>query len=351
MLGTARSVLHPKYGPRRRREKLFRERRRAARIPISLVILAVLILAFSLIGPIQQFPNINPQNVTVPAAAATHTPLPRPTGLHGGHIVFTCTRGSYNQICMIDADGTNLRQLTNTSTNSYYPAISPRGDTVVFASNKYDNFDLYMLDLNTSRLFTLTNNIGNAFSPSFSPDGSQVVFVNRSASGPSALWLMGRLGENPHRIFSGPNDIVSAAWSPNGKSIAFAMSVTVPYAYEIFLMGSDPQNLVAHQISRGLSAIGGSLAWSPDSSNLLIYAGPVGARDIYRLDVATGNTIQLTFDGSSAAACYSPDGQYIVYNSVRNNEAANLYIMRADGHSTHRLTSSSEPDWQSQWGF
>jgi Tol biopolymer transport system component len=58
----------------------------------------------------------------------------------------------------------------------------------------------------------------------------------------------------------------------------------------------------------------------------------------------------LTFGGNNAAAAYSPDGQYIVFNSLRNNGQADLFIMRADGHSTRQLTDDPEPDWQPQWG-
>jgi Tol biopolymer transport system component len=351
MIGILRSIINPKYGPRKRKGFLFRERRRAPLVPISLIVIAVILLAFSLVGPIGQFTNFNPQNVTPPTPVPTSTPLPRPTPAHGGPIVYTCTRGNYNQICVVEADGSSPKQLTSTTTNSYYPAISPQGDSVVFASNKYDNFDLYMLDLNTSKVFQLTNNIGNAFSPSYSPNGQQIVFVNRAATGAPSLWLMGKLGEKPHLLYTGPNTIVSTAWAPDGHTIAFAMAVTVQYTFEIFLLDLSEPNQSAHQVSRGLSDIGGSISWSPDSKNLLIYAGPVGAREIYRLDVRTGATTQLTFDGNSASASYSPDGQYIVYNSMRNNHPANLYIMRADGHSTRQLTDGPEPDWQSQWGF
>ena len=68
------------------------------------------------------------------------------------------------------------------------------------------------------------------------------------------------------------------------------------------------------------------------------------------LDVQTGDTKQLTFGGNNASAAYSPDGAYIVFNSLRNQGQADLYVMRADGHSLRRLTDNPEPDWQPQWG-
>jgi TolB protein len=340
-----------KYDSGKRRPNLFRQPRRGPLLPISLVILAVIILVFSLVPPSLLTPEIlQPVGLKVPTATASATPLPPPTRVHGGRIVFTCTRKEINQICLINADGTGFRQLTNVTTNAYYPAISPDGESLVYAENKYDNFDLYLLVLSNSKLFQLTSNIGNSFSPDFSPDGKQILFVNKAADGPSSLWVMGRTGENPHLIYAGPNTIVGAAWSRDGKRIAFAMAVNLLFAYEIFLFDVQNPDAQPHQISHGLQGIGGSIDWSRDGTNLLIYAGPVGAREIYRLDVSTGEATQMTFGGNNASASYSPDGQWIVYNSLRNDNQADLYVMRYDGHQTRQLTTFPEPDWQPQWG-
>lgn len=340
-----------KYRSGNRRPNLFRrEKRRKRLLPVSLIFLAILVFLFSLISPTGFFTSINPSNVIVPPFTPTPTPLPLPTDIHGGHIVFTCTQEDINQICIINADGTGYRQLTNESVNSYYPAISPDGRTIVFATNKYENFDLYMLDLGSSKTTLLTDNVGNAFSPSFSPDGKQIAFVNRTTDGPSALWLMGSRGEKPHALYSGAGNVVGAAWSPDGAMIAFAMAVDSLFTYQIFLLSLQEPQAAPRRITSGLSGIGGSIAWSPDSKNVLIFAGPVAAREIYRLDIASGVATQLTFGGNNAAAAYSPDGQYIVFNSLRNNGQADLYIVRSDGHSMRQLTSNPEPDWQPKWG-
>jgi len=336
---------------RKSRHDLFRrEKRRLPVLPISLIIIAVVIFLLSLISPLQFVPNINPANVRVPPPTPTATALPRPTDIHGGHIVFTCTRKNINQICIINADGSDYKQLTDQSTNTYYPAISPDSESVVFAINKYDYFDLYMITLSDSKLVQLTDNIGNSFSPDFSPDGKQILFVNRIAGGSAALWIMGSMGEHPHVFYTGTKDIVGAAWSPDGNKIAFAMAEDLQYNYQIFLL--DLQDLKAQpkRLSNGPSGIGGSLDWSPDGRSLVIFAGPVAAREVYRLDVASSSTTQLTFGGNNAAPAYSPDGQFIVYNSLRNNNQADLYIMRNDGHSTRPLTNNPEPDWQPKWG-
>jgi Tol biopolymer transport system component len=81
----------------------------------------------------------------------------------------------------------------------------------------------------------------------------------------------------------------------------------------------------------------------------LIYAGPVGDKDIYSIDIATGNYVQLTDGENNAGASYSPDGLYIVFNSLRNDDQADLYIMRVDGSNQVQLTNHPEPDWGPRW--
>ncbi len=277
----------------------------------------------------------------------TFTPLPRPTAPHGGRIAFTCTRGDFNQLCMINRDGTDLTQLSDMEASSYYPTFTPDGSSLLFSSNRNGSFDLYLLLFSEKQLFQLTENVGNVVSPDYSPDGRRIVFANQVADGSPSIWMVNANGLNPHLVYAGANTIVAVAWSPDGERIAYAMSVGIPQEYEIFTMDTNGKNHL--QISRGLEGIGGSLDWSPDSKNLLIYAGPFGDKDIFRIEVATGKTTQITDGGNNAGAAYSPDGRYIVFNSLRNDNQADLYIMRANGENQIQLTNHPEPDWGAVW--
>ncbi len=277
----------------------------------------------------------------------TFTPLPRPTDPNGGRIAFTCTRGDYNQLCMINRDGTGLTQLSDMEASSYYPAFTPDGSSLLFSSNRNGAFDLYLLLFGEKQLFQLTENVGNVVSPDYSPDGRRIVFANQVADGTTSIWMVNADGLNPHLVYAGANTIVAVAWSADGEKIAYAMSVGIPQEYEIYTMDTNGKNHL--RISQDLKGIGGSLDWSPDSKNLLVYAGPFGDKDIFRIEVASGKTTQLTDGGNNAGASYSPDGRYIVFNSMRNDDQADLYIMRADGENQTQLTNHPEPDWGAVW--
>jgi Tol biopolymer transport system component len=292
--------------------------------------------------PVQFTPFVS--NYTPPP---TFTALPRPTDPNGGRIAFTCTRGDYNQLCMINRDGSGFTQLSDMEASNYYPTFSPDGSSLMFASNRNGPFDLYLLVFGEKQLFQITENVGNVISPDYSPDGRRIVFANQAGDGPTSIWMVNADGLNPHLVYAGTNTIVAAAWSPDGEKIAYAMSVGIPQEYEIFTMDTNGKNHL--RISQGLKGIGGSIDWSPDSKSLLIHAGAYGDKDIYKIEAVDGSYSQITDGGNNAGASYSPDGIYIVFNSLRKDDQADLYIMRADGSNQVQLTNHPEPDWGPVW--
>jgi TolB protein len=325
---------------------------RQMRLPCSVIGLVVAALLFWLVPPL--LPKVDAPlpltpNATQSIRPATFTPPPTPTAVHGGRIVFTCTRGDFMQLCIINADGTDLRRLTDHKAHDYYPIFMPQGEAILYASNQAGSFDIYMLMLSNSKLYQLTSGVGNAFSPDPSPNGKTILFANRPATGPANLWIMDASGANARVLYTGTGDIVGATWSPDGNTIAFAMSTEQPDSYQIFLHDLANIQQLPRRLTQNLTGVTGSIDWSPDGKYLLLCAGPLGDKDIFRLEVATGTVVQLTDGGNNAAASYSPDGQWIAFNSLRNNGQADLFIMEADGTYQRQLTNDPEPDWQPRW--
>ena len=226
------------------RRRIFSRRSAAPRfqLPIGLILAAMAIGLCVLIpsSPINVTILDQPFERSLPSPPPTLTLPPPPTKEHIGLIIFTCTRGDYNQLCLVNADGTGYRQLTNVEANNYYPVYSPSGGTIVYASNQNGGvFDLFLFTFEGARLLRLTNFIGNVVSPTFSPDGKKILFANRAGEGPTSLWTVDINGENANLLYAGPNTIVAADWSPDGTTIAFAMAVDKPDEYQIFLMNAD----------------------------------------------------------------------------------------------------------------
>ena len=177
------------------RRRIFNRRTnpRGMHLPLGLILVAI---AISLCLLIPSTPlNIASKDVSdkpLPTALGTITRPPPPTPEHIGHIIFTCTRGDFNQLCMVNADGTGYQQLTNLQANSYYPVFAPKGGSVVYASNQEGGvFDLFLFMFDGAKLIQLTKQIGNVVSPTFSPDGKKILFANR-AGGPLSTYNVRR---------------------------------------------------------------------------------------------------------------------------------------------------------------
>jgi TolB protein len=90
------------------------------------------------------------------------------------------------EIWVMNADGSNKRQVTHNGRANFAPYFFPDGKRIIFASNTDDpkgrNFDLYMINVDGSGLQRITYNDTFDGFPMFSPDGHKLVFAsNRNA--------------------------------------------------------------------------------------------------------------------------------------------------------------------------
>mgnify|MGYP001212481731 CR=1 FL=1 len=90
------------------------------------------------------------------------------------------------ELFVMDADGGNLRQVTDLAGASFAPFWHPDGERIIFSSNWHNpdgrNFDLFMIREDGTGLEQVTFNGSFDGFPMFSPDGSQLVFAsNRQA--------------------------------------------------------------------------------------------------------------------------------------------------------------------------
>lgn len=91
------------------------------------------------------------------------------------------------EIYVCEADGSNLRQVTNLGKANWAPFFHPSGKKIVFSSNHHSkrgyDFQLYMINIDGTDLEQITTeSIFNAF-PMFSPDGKKIVFSSNRNNG------------------------------------------------------------------------------------------------------------------------------------------------------------------------
>lgn len=86
------------------------------------------------------------------------------------------------ELFIADANGKNVKQLTDFGCASFAPSFAPDNKRIIFASNKHDcggrKFELFMINADGSGLRQITNFGGFASFPEFSPDGKRLVFTS-----------------------------------------------------------------------------------------------------------------------------------------------------------------------------
>lgn len=84
------------------------------------------------------------------------------------------------EIHVMDADGSNQRQVTELGGANFAPYWHPDGDRILFSSNHQDpsgrDFEIYMINLDGTGLERITHSEGFDGFPVFSPDGRYLVF-------------------------------------------------------------------------------------------------------------------------------------------------------------------------------
>jgi Tol biopolymer transport system component len=89
-------------------------------------------------------------------------------------------------IWVMNADGSDQRQVTNLPGANFAPYITPDGRRIIFASNYQNprsrNFDLYLVNLDGSGLEPVTTHPEFDAFPMFSPDGRQLVWASNRHS-------------------------------------------------------------------------------------------------------------------------------------------------------------------------
>jgi Tol biopolymer transport system component len=88
-----------------------------------------------------------------PKPVSTSPTLSSPSGRPKGHIVITCQVFQYQsseQICLMNADGSNYHRLTKEdSIRHFYPSLAPDGQSVVYSGFNplTQHFDIYEFSL------------------------------------------------------------------------------------------------------------------------------------------------------------------------------------------------------------
>ncbi len=162
------------------------------------------------------------------------------------------------------------------------------------------------------------------------------VAVSRPPNQPARYQLMvaDADGYNPKPILISSQPIMSPAWSPDGKKVAYVSFET--YLPQIYVSDVDSGK---RQLITSFDGINGAPEWSHDGSRMAVALSKGAANpNIYILNLASGTTKQITNDlAINTEPNWAPDDQSLIYTSDRGG-APQVYQVNINGGATQRLT-------------
>jgi TolB protein len=173
-------------------------------------------------------------------------------------------------------------------------------------------------------------------SPAWSPDGKKIAYVSFEG-GQAAIYVQTIATGVRQLITKYPGINGAPAFSPDGSKLAVVLTRTGNP--KIYVYNFSTHALT--QLTYGYS-IDTEPAWAPDGKSLVFTSSRGGSPQVYRYYFNTRSIDRLTFDGSyNARASFLPDGKGIVmmhrnqglYGIAEQNlETANVAILSQSGY-------------------
>lgn len=296
-----------------------------------------------------------------------------PSGPPAGPIVFAGhpgdeLGGGYNNLMVMDPDGTGVRRLTRTD-GDVAPSWSPDGTKVVYTrATAVEGCDftvcrqIWIVDADGTDAHGLAPASAIRGAADWSPDGDRLVFDQslRDAFGEfhpdeTDIYVMNVDGSDVRQLTDGPGASGGASWSPDGDRIAFTREVEGESGIietDAYVMNSDgsEQRRLTHDGESSFSA------WLPNGEQIAVARGtdatvmlPVMSIFVLNLD-GSGERTLLPPGEDVGGPVWSPDGSQIAF--IRNDDLGDsgIWVMDADGGNAQKLEAGpySEP-WGLDW--
>jgi Tol biopolymer transport system component len=265
----------------------------------------------------------------------------------GQQLVFLSTRDMFSiDLYLADAEkGTIRRKIISTAVDPHFESIQfiksagawdAQGERFVFGGVAKGRPVLTILDMKrdkTQREIPF-NELAEILSPAWSPDGRYVTFAGLSG-GVSDLFIYDLQDNVLKQMTRDVYADLQPVWSPDGKTIAFVterFSTNLEWVdvgnYELALLDVE-----SGRISKLLGFPNGkniNPQWTADSRSLYFLSDQNGKSDIYRIDVESGKIFQVTnlYTGISGITELSPS------ISVAQETGRLVYSGYLDGYYT-----------------
>ena len=189
------------------------------------------------------------------------------------------------ELFVMNADGTGVRQLTNDGVYAGFPAWSPDGNSIVYASYRGNEYipgclgvsncptDLYVIDAGGGTPSPVATGDVSETTPTWSPDGSRIAFSEVSDGWAGTIVTM-RADGSDRVVLQSAGEVSFPSWSPDGAQIVFLrMQGGTNHLWTVSPDGSEQHDLVDTRTDTNF----GRPVWSPEGDHIAFarYAGVV----------------------------------------------------------------------------
>ena len=198
--------------------------------------------------------------------------------------------GNY-EIWMMEADGSDRKQVTFNDRNNLEPVVSPDGRYIVFASFEGRHPHLWRIDIDGTNAKQLTDG-GDEDLPRFTPDGKWVIYHSIIHSRYSIRKISIDGGE-PITLVS--ETATQPDVSPDGKLLSYFGRRAGATEWEIFVVpieGGSP--IAAFPLPTTVEPEWPGLRWTPDGTGLTYVATVQGVSNVWRQALSGGEPKPLT---------------------------------------------------------
>ncbi|GJM42503.1 MAG: hypothetical protein DHS20C20_27850 [Ardenticatenaceae bacterium] len=272
------------------------------------------------------------------------------------------------ELYLVQPDGTGLTRLTENDRVDTSPSWSPDGRQLTFRSRVDGSSDIIVMDANGTNWRNLINDpedsIFDEFYPEWNPQRDLIALYTDRYYSPQAECAWHRVGIMP--LAGGADDIQmldelkteqeTLAWSPDGRHLAFSSRCNFEreVAVELFEWDIDSGEVVQLTDDGYINA---SPAYSHDG-RFLAYQSvrPEAGADVFVLDLETGAIANLTHNPEfkDSHPTWSPDDSQIAFASDRDGNDE-IYVMDvilepfASGANLVNITNHPAKDFEPAW--
>ncbi|PWH15095.1 MAG: hypothetical protein DDG60_06585 [Anaerolineae bacterium] len=306
----------------------------------------------------------SPTPSATPSEKETTVAPPTPTLTGGsGEIAYALIENRVAQIYLANADGSNVRQLTNDLNGACNFDWSPDGRQLVYVSPcnakapQYPNSTLYIFDLDTGNTRPLLETGRGEFDPAWSPDGQKIAFTSMR-DGTWQIYVFNLETSTLTQLTFAEEVLRSRAnnqsrypaWSPDGKTLIY--TVRLGAEYQLWKMNAEDGSEKALLVYTVPTVSDYLPAWSPDGTFILFSQANqelTSPSILMRLNIGLEQPQRLSGPGTPVVdVSFSPDGIWIAYEST-DGATQDIYLYNLLTGEKTRLTTTSAVEFDPAW--